>query len=1028
MTESTPVNHGQSPYEQWNSAIGRHYFGGRFSNRPVYLDVDDAELAAAAADAAISIRAGEKASEALARAVRPTLGDLTRGQGLFDDHYGRLIRWRMRGRAGTPPFLALLAFLCVVAEEMQASGSLAPTNYYGRFCQLAGIKTASRNRAGSQFRKDTPMFWDALELWLHDQEGRLGLPTAKAFDHRRYIGLPMSQVLIREHERLRLHDLFAELDFRPRQTLTSADMKRVLESAIGRGGLTGQFDRLWSAGSEMKDRLAGLACLELEAWDGSSQTEEEDGPTTRRTRLRMALATRSHPRPVALFSLVAVASPSVSEGRYHVGGSTDGRGRETFAATGGELELRPSEVSGWLSSVEQESIDFGACLEGKIEVLPTETVPGTACLYRSPRAVVVLAKDPDLGLFVENEHAELTTDSVVLVRERLAPRVAEVLQAAARPGFTMVESGRLPGVPRGWAVFRGVQVVRLPALVDKEYDLASLVPVTWSRLDFDGGFKLPGRNTWHSSAPPEVRATLVEGTSAELRVERDDGSYGARLPFIEAAVMTPGADTAIDGDYLAAVVVPGSKPSGDRVLASGAFRLRSADSPRELPSDSMGWFGHSLEGPTKGFAALSAVSTPSPPGCGVQGALVVGADAEPVAVTGIPSEPRSGENDADELYEPPATPTPTTTAPSASRGCLDGAHHWIIDPVATFSGYYRPHKGRCRGCGLRDTFPARPGGAHPGPHPTPQKRPSISAVKPPAFFPVDMLLDACCFARRDTWPAFNRLSDAADDAPWFASETWRTISSLGHLDVELDPGTLSPRSWAVAPAALVLSADGSYAFLAGFRSNALVEAFKEAVASLGAEREIQEWNDAPATYSVGGLTPAHLGQVARALGDRLHIMVGFEPAAALALASALPCLSELTGSLPAFPRPAGGRAERFDVPGARWEAATDTRAPGAYRFRPTFGPTTTAFFDGERWRRGDSGLVKYLAAASERQSLVAYRHGHLYVPLGARLPGLYERAAVLCSGYPPQKLTDGTICYNDVPELVASLIYQELTT
>ena len=82
-----------------------------------------------------------------------------------------------------------------------------------------------------------------------------------------------------------------------------------------------------------------------------------------------------------------------------------------------------------------------------------------------------------------------------------------------------------------------------------------------------------------------------------------------------------------------------------------------------------------------------------------------------------------------------------------------------------------------------------------------------------------------------------------------------------------------------------------------------------------------------------------------------------------------------------------------------------------------------------RARVGDSRIVKYLAARELGWSLVGYDRDRqlLIVPWGAQLPGLYERAAVLCSGEPPLKMTDGTVAYQSVPPVIAAALWRKLT-
>jgi hypothetical protein len=71
---------------------------------------------------------------------------------------------------------------------------------------------------------------------------------------------------------------------------------------------------------------------------------------------------------------------------------------------------------------------------------------------------------------------------------------------------------------------------------------------------------------------------------------------------------------------------------------------------------------------------------------------------------------------------------------------------------------------------------------------------------------------------------------------------------------------------------------------------------------------------------------------------------------------------------------------------------------------------------------GDARIVKYLAALDARSGLVGYdaEEQVLYVPLGADLPGLYGRAAVLASGRPPLENPDeGILQYGNVPPAMA---------
>ena len=76
-------------------------------------------------------------------------------------------------------------------------------------------------------------------------------------------------------------------------------------------------------------------------------------------------------------------------------------------------------------------------------------------------------------------------------------------------------------------------------------------------------------------------------------------------------------------------------------------------------------------------------------------------------------------------------------------------------------------------------------------------------------------------------------------------------------------------------------------------------------------------------------------------------------------------------------------------------------------------------------------LSKHLAARRSGRALLAYSPDQqvLAVPLGADLPGLYGRAAVLCSGrlpIPDEK--QRVLLYHDVPQRVADALTSLLTS
>ena len=196
-------------YRKWNAAIAAEFFSSTSKNKLVYLDLDETALKRLGMSLELDT---SDARKALTNSVKETL-DVERSSGsLFHPHLVVLTRWRREKLGVPPPCLGLLAFFASIAEEMRADETFASTNYYGRLGVALGIEhTDDVKTLGRDFRSFSTVFWDALNSWLEDSEGKFGLPTAFAFDRRRFVSIPISQALVREKDRVRLVQCFDQL-------------------------------------------------------------------------------------------------------------------------------------------------------------------------------------------------------------------------------------------------------------------------------------------------------------------------------------------------------------------------------------------------------------------------------------------------------------------------------------------------------------------------------------------------------------------------------------------------------------------------------------------------------------------------------------------------------------------------------------------------------------------------------------------------------------------------------------------------
>ena len=103
----------------------------------------------------------------------------------------------------------------------------------------------------------------------------------------------------------------------------------------------------------------------------------------------------------------------------------------------------------------------------------------------------------------------------------------------------------------------------------------------------------------------------------------------------------------------------------------------------------------------------------------------------------------------------------------------------------------------------------------------------------------DALFGALCFARSGTWASYERIASQVNDAPWFSIESARTLSSLAHLEVEIEPRSARPLRWAIAPPTLATlpGPEPATAVFCGWRSDELAGRLTEDVKSLGGDVE-----------------------------------------------------------------------------------------------------------------------------------------------------------------------------------------------
>lgn len=256
-------------YLKWNEAVAEVIYPIADTAMPVYMDVESAELQM------IAEQAGNHSGDprkALTQAIRAALVD----DGRIDLKV--LVRhtemWsRSKDRKKSPPCLAYLAVTALAAEDMgNTDDDIAGNAYYARLARLLGLPDDD-TRLRQQYSYHAEYFWRCLNRWLDDLDGERGIPTAYALTYR-YVGLPMSQALVREGDRKKFPVMFAQSGLSPGMQLAPEDLVSYLDVWLGseHTSASNNLRRLWERPAT-RERIATVASVELANWDGTIDDE-----------------------------------------------------------------------------------------------------------------------------------------------------------------------------------------------------------------------------------------------------------------------------------------------------------------------------------------------------------------------------------------------------------------------------------------------------------------------------------------------------------------------------------------------------------------------------------------------------------------------------------------------------------------------------------------------------------------------------------------------------------------------------------
>ncbi|MEV7528409.1 hypothetical protein [Agrococcus sediminis] len=1023
--QSTSPNQSQwTDFLLWNEWITDAFYVGQAPDpAPVYLDFDG-EPAKRLTKLA-GHRSPEETAQALVKVVRDTVPAFGK-KVLFKDHERRVRSWARATRAArrsdpsslvdAPPVLPLLLCFALAAEQMGADGLMAPSNYYGRLSQVLQRDVEDLRHS---YQASAELLWGSLNAWLVEEEGRRGLPSAYSISAHRYVGIAVSQALVREADRSHLPDFFEFAGLAPHSDVPPEALEPLLLAwtAAAHNGATAQLSRLIE-NDGTRSRVAEIASVELAAWQGSEVVE------------RSKSKPQLH-RPVVLrlqFSGMPLRKPRFTP-VLRLRSDEPRLPASLVAAGGDQIQLELERLGAGTYAPPRASVpDAGDLLQSRLRFL----VDGVT-VERAPTPAVVFRAD-EFGVEFWETHSVVRGERLhVLVRSEFSAQLKSVLEEVAPPTWR----GRdYPGLPADWSLFEDVEIVRAPSatLDGRTRWLADLLtPITSHHLSLHDGFRMPGsiRQRWLADAPPTVTASSDSPDGFQVTIDR--------IPEFLDSIDGAGGSTDRHNEY-AAEGSP-SEPLlialADLDLRPGTYEVILSSASKSSPSRQRRQFTLVAPAPRRAddvvvgldlSAALTPIERTTVPTDKLLSAetdgLLVGA-----AHFGMPTDGATAHPTPTSRAWPRARPRMRATPPrleaAVSGSCFfTSIHNWDVETV-TFVNNRPTAKwtpATCKMCGMTRLYPTR----------LPRKavgsddraaRPDYPAIDAPRRRDTDhderlaLAIAALAVAGAGDGASLQRILAQVDSSALTVHRIVQDLAAVGALALARHPASGAVISWSLVPATVVTTTSG--ATLTSYWGEEAIAFLENAV----------EGEDVTFRAEVDGLTSTLIATNAEdgalwSAVEELDHGAFHAGEASQAIAASLTPLSEVLGAIPRVSMPHGGTFERFDPRAATWTPIPTPSVPGAYRngtyAREYFIRMEDDIVAGDR-ALVDAATAKHAAALLDGAPPLLYRdprRGDLRTPLGCPLPGLYGRAAALSAVRIPYDVKD-EIVYDAVEQDVA---------
>ncbi len=1055
MDSGSPANQGGADqlvtYEVLNEALCRALFTKEMANRPVYLEITEEIRAQVASDlgvdpATLEDIIFESVNSKLHHSELPTLFDtMNQSLGIWYRKSKKLVEASQT--VPDYPHTPLLLAFTISASDMGSEGGYSANAYYPRLQGNLGLP--DKKIVEESYRKVASTFWSALNLWLDKYlNSKRGIGTAYSISAHKYVGLALSQALVRSVDRKKFPKLFRENNLSPFSSLVERDMQNILDAWMKREDSyfssyrnpSKPLQKLWEK-DDAKTRIAGIACRELELWDGAvlNGQLDEDQISKQDFQVRLEAFETSFPSAAMNFSF-SFNAPILSEEGHLIG--IKRRDGESDA----KVQVIMDQSGWWRPDTSFPPVGSKDLFEG----LLTIDIGRDFDIERFPKRLIVFRHDELSRRYQEVERTEIGVRTLLAIQDNgnLISKVSEVLSECARPGWAVLGPEDIAGIPDGWLTVTNVELVVPPAnsLLPPDGSLEGMKPIFAGALNFSGGFQLPGRPPkWHSDVDFEIRGSVLGAEKISMQICAEDETETVFLAheFYEAtAVWKIDASTLNDKNYTVKLFMD----SDINPVTEKTLRLRSSDSIDEASWKSSERLVHDFTSTVLGV--VQTVPLQDSTFSFVDGSVTKKASNVNIYEEEIPPDEiiwwvnqRSGNMTSRQFEQITLQNVTAASCFGTSR------HNFVIPPTVpskSRQGFEKSDSGNiqgtCKYCGLNKRFAANAWVAEQNKLKKDKaaKKVAISAeavvVRTPrvplsGMPPIENrrtkhreVLDGLMHVGGGSRLALEMLASAIDSGALFKYQFSLALDQLALIDCRLDE-FFQIMSWEVTPTSFVSC--GGYSVITGFTSKSLLESIESSLT----EGKLIAFEDVD-SLTLPRIIGAKESQI-DAISKEMNIPHLREPV--LEMLSILPPIAELAEALPKRAVPGFEAISQFEPASNSWVDTSNIDQIGGYRirgeYRNRYVIRTANDLKSNSVSFVSAEVAKHFQAAELGRPLFAFdlTNSKLIVPLGASIPGLYGRAAVLASGkLPEQDSTGKLLIYSNINSKTSRLLAAKL--